>query len=180
MKKINLLIAGIFIIALVTSLILLLSVYKFDKDCLGYELCLSVFTGCVFAFPSGAIFLAYECYSIKRKSSDLISDIYSLLESMSTELKTTPICFSSVETKRTRLVSLHDRLEETWLGVIQLKKADIRDLLEKLFDISIKLVKANNLSALKANPKKINNTIDDSVTLIEGSITLIKKIQKLK
>ena len=178
MKKANILLSVIAIVAFVIATIMLLLVYKLDICSLGFDFFLSVFTGCAFAFPSGGIWLVYEYRSTRRKSHNLVSDIYVLLTSLRTMLETMSYSFDDIELIRCQLIKSYDQLRNTILDAVVLKKDDISNLLTKVFDISRELNELNRSFLNNKDSEEIRNGIKKITDLIEKSIKLIGELQK--
>ena len=179
--------AAVAMSAFALSAILLLFVYKLDKCSLGYEFCISVFTGCAFAFPSGTLLIIHEHRLIRTKRDNYLSDIYLVLVSLRKQLREQKYSLVGSSSYRRELINLHRQLSNLFLDVIGLKRGDVRKLLVKIFDLCeevrklnglyISVRKLNGLYISRTKKSKFKDEIDDTIQLIDDCIKYIEDLQ---
>lgn len=178
MSKYNKIISVILIVALISSFFVLLFVFGYSKKFCGLleETIVTIFTGCVFAIPTGLVVLFFEHNKVIKKKSRIVFSISQELNNFS-EINNEQFSLEKLKKHNEQIILLYEDLNgflysnhfNDWKKVSKLKD----NIFEYSLDISCLMNFYNS-----TNDTTINSWLDKIKTKGEECLEIIKEISK--
>lgn len=178
MKKSNCILCICVTGSIAGSIVVLLAIYNYSLCTLIEEFFCAVFTGCLFAVPSGLLIVIEDIKQIRNEKMVLLSDLNTYLEGIAFKgySEYDP---EEVENIRFHLVEIYKllgrELDENYLR--KKEKQKIEELLNIVFDISCIIVELNEKYE-KISQQNFNDDIKHVYELKESCCKVIQEIEE--